>query len=70
MERKGSIPPPSFYEQLADLTSHVLALSTQWAVCYHSVVGVVEGTWDAVTVRDRPQGGVKVKSVITIIRSN
>ena len=38
-----STSPPTFYEQLFDLKSNELTLSTQQIVCYQSVAGGVGG---------------------------
>ena len=42
-ECERNVSPSSFDEQLPDLKSHVLSLSTQWMVCYQSAPGGVAG---------------------------
>ena len=67
-ECEGNVSPSSFDEQLPDLKSHVLSLSTQWMVCYQSAPGGVAG-WNVVDAGDRLQRkNADLKSVIIITR--
>ena len=44
LEHEWGISPPSFNEQLANIKSHALALSTQWMIFYQFVPDGVAGT--------------------------